>query len=200
MGTTLRHCIDGEDPFSFTDREDQAHAFIDFSAVAALEKNVEIAALRKKPIVIGTTGHGSEIEKKLKDAAREIPIFFSANFSLGVALCVRTLQFLKNNLPKDTQIEMVETHHKSKRDAPSGTALMLARPLDLRSDSIVSHRVDKAQFIHETSLSFGSETIILKHESFSREVYARGALRAAGFLLNQKPGFYTMEALIHEQT
>ena len=198
MGTCLRTLMDASSPFSYTDNAEAASSFVDFSAATALEQNVTLAEKIKKPLVIGTTGLNPESVKTF--STRKIPIFFSANFSLGIALCISTLQRLKKSLPPETHIHIEETHHHSKKDAPSGTALLLARPLDLPTDQITSHRSQETLFIHEVKLSFGAETLTLKHESFSRDVYARGALRAAEFLLDKPPGLYTMEDLIDEKT
>ena len=199
MGTCLRSMMNASSPFSYTDNAEAATTFVDFSAADALEKNVALAEKQEKPLVIGTTGLSHKNVSTLKTTANKIPIFFSANFSLGIALYISTLKKLRKNLPPETQIYIEETHHLSKKDAPGGTALLLARSLDLPADHITSHRGDKTLFIHEVKLSFGAETLTLKHESFSRDVYARGALRAAEFILDKPPGLYTMEDLINEK-
>ena len=196
MGSCLKSLMGASSSFSYTDNTESATACIDFSAPEALEKNVALAERLEKPLVIGTTGLSQANMNTLEFAARKIPLFLSPNFSLGITLCVKTLHLLKNNLPPETKVTLEETHHHSKKDAPSGTALLLARPLALPTDQITSHRGKETRFIHEVKLSLGTETITLKHESFSREVYARGALRATEFILDKPPGLYTMEDLI----
>ncbi len=191
--------MDTQSSFACTDSEEDAEAFIDFSAAIALKHNVEVAIKQGKPLVIGTTGLSQEDLNTIESAAHMIPLFYSANFSLGIALCMETLRLLKNNLPADTEIALEETHHCSKKDAPSGTALLLAQPLSLQPDQITSHRPEETLFIHEMKLAFGAETITLKHESFSRDVYASGALRATEFILNKPSGLYTMEDLLYEK-
>lgn len=199
MGTCLRTLMENSSRFTHTVQAEAATVFVDFSAAAAVEKNIALAQTHGKPLVIGTTGHSAQNDASIRSAARTIPIFISANFSVGVALTIQMLQWLKSRLPQETKITLEETHHISKKDAPSGTALLLARPLSLSKESIRSHRVEKTEFSHEVTLSFGSETLTLKHESFSREVYAQGALKAAEFILDKPPGLYTMEDLIREK-
>lgn len=199
MGTTLRSLMQTHATFEYTDAPAEAAAFIDFSAPAALKATLSVASKGKRPLVIGTTGLTPNDILAIKDSAQHIPILYSPNFSLGIALCMETLRLFKNTLPKETRISMEETHHRSKKDAPSGTALLLAQPLSLPADQITTHRSDETLFIHEVKLSFGAETLTLKHESFSREVYAQGALRATEYLFDKPPGLYTMEDLICEK-
>jgi 4-hydroxy-tetrahydrodipicolinate reductase len=158
---------------------------IDVSSPDALLENLSA----KKPIVIGTTGHKdfSLIEK----AAKELPIFYSANFSLGIALMRKMIEQIKENFP--SEVELIETHHTQKKDTPSGTALLLAKSLPHAK----IHSIRQGDLMGEHTLIFKQEeeTLTLSHSVQSRKVFARGALAAAKFLIHQPPGLYTMDNL-----
>lgn len=158
---------------------------IDVSSSEALLQNLSA----KKPIVIGTTGHLDMAP--IREAAQTLPVFYAANFSLGIALLNQLAPWIARHFPAD--IDVVETHHKTKKDAPSGTALRLAQ--ELPGAKVHSLRSGKVLGEHALHFNNGDERVILSHEVFSRAAYARGALAAAHFLSKQKPGLYTMDNL-----
>ncbi|HSX10956.1 MAG TPA: dihydrodipicolinate reductase C-terminal domain-containing protein [Chlamydiales bacterium] len=159
--------------------------FIDVSAPSALLENLSL----NKPIVIGTTGHldFAPIER----AAKYLPIFYAPNFSLGIALLRRAAAEIARNFPCD--IDLIESHHATKKDAPSGTALQLAKI----APNVHIHSIRSGKIIGEHTLLFNTaeERITLSHETHSRDTYARGALAAAHFLVDKPPGLYTMDNL-----
>ncbi len=162
---------------------------IDFSSPQALQENL----LFGKPIVIGTTGHPDF--SLIEEAAKTIPIFFAANFSLGAAILKQLTAFVANRFPGD--LDLIETHHSEKKDAPSGTALHLVKNLpEARIHSIRSGKI-----IGEHTLIFNNaqERLTLSHQVHSREAFASGALAAAQFLIGKPPGLYTMDNLISEK-
>lgn len=191
---------------------------IDFSRPAATMALLDLCLREKKPLVVGTTGLGEAEMARLKEASQVIPVFFSRNMSLGVNLQLALVQAATRILGPAFDPEIVETHHNLKVDAPSGTALMLA-------EAIEAARAGESQFIfgrHEKnkrrtreeigihSLRGGNvagehsvyflgtdEEIVITHRAGSKRVFADGAVKAAAFLMEQQPGFYTMADMIH---
>lgn len=191
---------------------------VDFSHHSSVSSLLTDAVAKNLPCVIATTGHTEEERALIAEASTHIPIFYSANFSLGVALMAKLVRSVSAFLP-DSEIEIVETHHNRKLDAPSGTALMLAEAAaESRPDAnihtgrsghgkrepneigIQSLRYGNIVGIHEVLFSTGNETITLKHEAHSRALFAQGAVVAAEFLSRQKPGLYDMKDLMAEET
>lgn len=161
---------------------------IDVSSPHALEENLSA----KKPIVIGTTGHPDF--SPIQEASKHFPIFYAANFSLGVAILQKLSRYIAKQFPSD--IDLIETHHVAKKDAPSGTALQLAKNLP----NAKIHSIRSGNIIGEHTLLFNTphERITLSHEAHSREAFAKGAILAAQFLFDKEPGLYTMDNLFKE--
>jgi len=199
---------------SLDDFAGQADIIIDFSFHTGVGALLDYAVRRMLPVVICTTGHTEEEEAMIRRASESIPIFHSANMSIGVALLV-LLAKQAAAVFKDADIEIVETHHKRKKDAPSGTALMIANAIrEVRNDApyklgraghdprnegeIGIHAVRMGNIVgtHEVMLSTETETITLKHEAHSRALFADGALAAAEYLVKQQAGFYDMYDMI----
>jgi 4-hydroxy-tetrahydrodipicolinate reductase len=159
---------------------------IDVSSKEALLENLSA----QLPLVVGTTGH--EDLSLLEMAAQHLPIFYAPNFSLGIALLRKLTAETARLFPAD--IDIIETHHKMKKDAPSGTALLLAKAVP----NATLHSIRAGEIIGEHTVAFTAmeERITLKHEAFGREAFARGALTAARFLCGKPPGLYTMESLL----
>ena len=171
---------------------------------------------RSLPVLIASTGHDDNEKNLIKEASKKIPIFFSANMSLGVAL-LSDLAERVTKLFGDCDIEIIEAHHNQKLDVPSGTALTLANAIkNAREDlefnigrhsngkrlsneiGIHSLRYGSEVGTHEIIFSNGLETITLKHDAKNRALFAKGALKAAEWLINKKPGLYGMKDLIGE--
>jgi 4-hydroxy-tetrahydrodipicolinate reductase len=171
------------------------------------------AVKNEVPVMLATTGQTEDELVAVKAASEKIPVFFSANMSLGVAVLCSLVRRAAEAFP-DADIEIVETHHNRKLDAPSGTALALAGAIkSVREDAnlvlgrsgrqkrekrdvgISSVRLGNVVGIHEVMISTGSETLTLKHEAHSRAVFADGAVLAAEFLSGKPAGLYTMEDL-----
>lgn len=182
---------------------------IDFTTPEATRKHIWLAAKHHKPIVIGTTGLTETDMKEMRDAAKECPLLFSANMSIGVNLLAALVEQASKRLGNDFDIEICETHHHNKMDAPSGTALMLgkatgrpAAPLDrkgMRESGIVGYAVQRGgDVIGEHTVSFfgPGERIELGHRAHDRSLFAKGALRAATWLKDKPHGFYTMRDVL----
>ena len=191
----------------------EADVVIDFSNHAAAPSVAAYAVKRKLPVVIATTGLTAEEKQAVLAAAEHVPIFMSANMSLGVALLVELAKKAAACFP-DANIEIVECHHNRKLDAPSGTAVMLfeavkeVRPDAVRTDGrsgicprtpqeigVHALRLGNETGMHEVWLSTGNETITLRHKAENRDIFAEGALAAAQFLCGKEPGLYSMRDL-----
>ncbi len=186
---------------------------IDFSVPIATFTLLEYAVQNHIPMVIATTGFSKEEEEKIKEYSKQIPIFKSANMSYDIMIMKKLVQWLAPLL-KNTDIEITETHHNRKIDSPSGTAQMLA---DSINDSLGNtlhceyNRHDKREKRDKNEIGINSirggnivgehtvqffgefETFELKHTSYSRNVFAEGAIKAARFLVTMPNGFYCME-------
>ena len=189
---------------------------IDFSIPEASMNILEFAKQKNIPIVIATTGFSDEQLSIIKEASKTIPVFRSGNMSYEINIMADIVSKLATQL-KDSDIEIIETHHKNKIDSPSGTALILADSINdslnnemdyqYNRHSIRQKRSDKEIGIHSirggtevgkhTVLFLGeNETFELTHTVTSRSIFAKGALKAAKFLLNKEPGLYNMKNLI----
>lgn len=167
---------------------------IDVSLASAFAANIQWALSLKKPIVIGTTGLSPNDHDLLLNASKYIPIFYAPNFSLGMAL-MRKLAALTSNHLKNASIDLIETHHAQKKDAPSGSALALAKTID---SPVNIHSLRSGKIIGEHTLLFNTpeERITISHEAHSRDAFARGALAAVRFLSSCTPGLYGMDDLL----
>ena len=192
------------------------NCIIDFSHHSATEALLGFAKKNNIPVVIATTGHTDEEKESILAAAKEIPVFHSANMSLGIALLVELAKTTAKAFP-DADIEIIEKHHNRKLDAPSGTALLLANAIrEVRksakfifgrsgqakreAEEIGIHAIRMGNIIgeHEVIVGTDTQTITLKHEAHSRALFAEGALAAADYLCGKKAGLYDMERMISE--
>lgn len=206
------------DPMEFSGR---ANCIIDFSNPAALENLLSYCKKTKIPIVIATTGHSQQQLELIKAAAEDIPIFRSANMSLGINVLLELVKKAAKILGGSYDIEIIERHHKTKVDAPSGTAIMLAdaaaSQLDFQADYVYERQSRRASRDkkeigissvrggtivgeHEIIFAGRDEVIEIKHSAMSREIFANGAVKAALFLSScTKPGLYDMSNLVSEE-
>ncbi len=190
---------------------------IDFSHPSALSGVLRYALQNKKPVVVATTGLNEEQINSLQLAASQIPVFFSANMSLGVNLLSELCKKAAEVLGNDFDIEIIEAHHNKKIDAPSGTALLLANAVKEGLDyqpvyeydrhskrekrtkhEIGIHAIRGGTIVgeHEVMFAGNDEVITLHHSARSKAVFATGAINAALFLRQQKPGLYSMKDMI----
>ena len=195
---------------SLYDVKDQADGIIDFSSHTATHDLLKYACEKKLPVVIATTGHTEDELAEIRQAAKEIPIFMSANMSVGIAVIINVAKQIASVFP-DADIEIVEKHHNQKMDAPSGTALMIANAIkEVRDDAIFVcgrsgngkrekneigiHALRMGGVIgeHEVFVVTPSQTITVKHEAHTRDLFAEGAISALSFLVGKEPGLYNM--------
>ncbi len=187
-----------------------ADVIVDFSHHSAVKDLLSYSVERKIPVIVATTGHTEDELAVIKKASEKTAVFHSANMSLGVALLTQLAVKAAKAMP-DADIEIVETHHNRKLDAPSGTALMLANAVkNTRKGSqittgrcgqckrekneigIQSVRRGNIPGIHEVIISTDYQTITLKHEAHSRALFAEGAVTAAKFMAGKPAGLYDM--------
>jgi len=180
----------------------EADVLIEFSNPSATVEHLVFAVKHKKAVVIGTTGLSPEQAQKVKEASRDIPIVFSPNMSLGVNLVFRLVREAAQKLGRDYKVDIVEAHHIHKKDAPSGTAKRLAELIKESSgrekEKIDIDSVREGEIVGEHQVRFDSpqDTIVIKHSAKTRDVFARGALEAARFVVKQPPGLYDMQDII----
>ena len=174
---------------------------VDFSHADAVVEICSAALQHRKPFVVGTTGHSKEQRKLIQDTARSLPIVFASNFSVGVNVLFWLARKAAEQLGGDFDAEIVETHHKTKKDAPSGTAKTLADLLKAakqRQREIPVQSIREGEVVGEHTVIFGgpAERLELTHRAASREIFARGALRAAKWIIDQPPGLYSMQNVL----
>lgn len=191
--------------------KEEADVIIDFSHHSATASLVAYAKARKLPLIIATTGQTEEEKAMIAEAAKEIPVFYSGNMSIGIALLVSLVKQAVRMFP-DADVEITEVHHNQKIDVPSGTALMLAEGVKEARDAdstfvigrhengkrrsgeigIHSLRMGKVIGEHEVRIDTGSQTLTLSHKSHSRALFAEGALTAAVYLCGKEKGLYSV--------
>ena len=191
-----------------------ADVVVDFSFHTGVSELLSYCVSNKLPVVVATTGHTDQEKALIEEASKCIPVFYSANMSIGVAVLADLAKKAAAAFP-DADIEIVETHHNCKVDVPSGTALLLAdsikearpsavynigRPDDGKrtKEEIGIHSLRMGNYFgrHEIYITTGSETLTLTHEAHNRTLFAEGALKAAAFLNTKKPGLYNMKDMM----
>lgn len=198
------------------DNNTKFHVLVDFSHESALDKVLGIALDKRLPLVIGTTGYGQSQLRRIKEASQIIPILYETNMSLGMNLLFALVEEAAMVLRDKVDIEVVESHHNRKKDAPSGSAITIVESIEkglgekrkyqygrqgecprekgeigihsLRGGNIVGYH--EANFINEL------ETITIAHEAFDRKVFARGALEGARFIIGKQPKLYGMKDVL----
>jgi 4-hydroxy-tetrahydrodipicolinate reductase len=202
-----------------TEPADRADVLIDFTTPAATLSNLAVMAARRKAMVIGTTGLSAEQLAELRQQAKSIPCVFAPNMSVGVNIILKVIAQVARALGEDYDIEVIEAHHRLKKDAPSGTAFKIAqvlaeatgRDLDAvaaygrkgmigeRKKGEIGMQVIRAgDIVGDHTVLFGGmgERIEITHRAQSRDTFARGALRAAQWVVKQPPGLYDMQDVL----
>jgi 4-hydroxy-tetrahydrodipicolinate reductase len=193
-----------------------ADVLIDFSSAAAAEAICDAAMKSSTALVIGTTGHLAKEKQAIEAAARKIPVVFASNFSIGVNALFSLTEQAAKILGENVDLEIVETHHRMKKDAPSGTAKTLAEILqrarnakklrhgregmigERERSEIGIHSVRGGDVVGDHTVIFAGqgERLELTHRASSRETFARGALRAARWVMGKPPGLYDMRDVL----
>ncbi|HKL74093.1 MAG TPA: 4-hydroxy-tetrahydrodipicolinate reductase [Clostridia bacterium] len=193
-----------------------ADVIIDFSHHSVTAKLCKYAEKTNTPVVIATTGQTDEELEIIKETAKKVPVFFSGNMSIGIVLLIE-LAKKAVSVMTDADVEIVETHHNRKLDAPSGTALMIANAVkEVRPEAnivcgregnekraqndIGIHSLRMGNIIgeHMVLICTESQTITLKHRAHTRSLFAEGSIKAANFLITQSPGLYNMKDMLKQ--
>ncbi len=198
----------------------KANVIIDFTIPKCTFEVLKIASKLKKKVVIGTTGFTKREENLIKKFSKKIPILKAGNMSLGINLLMYLTEITSASLGNNYLSKVFEVHHKYKKDHPSGTALMLGKGIAVGKNKdfykmmgkkylnkkrfpygkkINFNSIRKGEIIgeHEVAFSSGKEIIKLNHEAFDRALYSEGAITAAKWLINKKPGLYSMRNLLN---
>ncbi len=209
------YVTDGEGCYaSISSVTEEADIIIDFSYHAVTGDILSYACEKKLPAIICTTGHTEEEKKEISKTSEKTAVFYSGNMSIGIATLCDAVKRVASVFP-DADIEICETHHNRKLDAPSGTALMLFNAIkEVRPEAeaingragqkkrektdvgISALRMGNIVGIHEVSICTDNERITLKHEAFDRALFADGAIKAAEFMLNKPAGLYDMKKMM----
>ena len=223
MGRLIKETAENNENIRITGFTDElatetGDVIIDFSHYSRLNSLLDYSKEKRIPLVIATTGYSNEILKKIKEAAREIPVLLSSNMSLGVSLLNDILERIVPVLYGNYDIEVIEKHHNKKVDAPSGTAKMIANAINKELDDSMefnygrsgndAKRKEKEIGIHairggtipgeHTVIFAGLDEIVeIKHTALSKKVFAQGSIKAAQYILNKENGLYDMNNLIN---
>lgn len=176
----------------------EAELWIDFSTAASFDEVLKHCVSQKRPLVSGTTGLSEEQKKRLELASREIPLLWASNMSLGVAVLNEALKLFGKLKGFDFQIE--EIHHNRKLDKPSGTAITLQETLQAAVQSPLPEplaiRGGGVFGVHKAWAFSDEELLMFEHQALNRAVFARGALRAADWVIDRGPGLYRMQDVL----
>ena len=198
---------------------ERGEVVVDFTTPAATLGHLRIVAQHRRSIVVGTTGFSATELDELRSVSKQIPCVFSPNMSVGVNVIYKVIAEMAKTLGEDYDIEVIEAHHRLKKDAPSGTALKMAEVLaravnrDLGQVGVYSRKgligerkkgeigiqtIRAGDIVGDHTVMFGTmgERIEVTHRASSRDTFARGALRAAGWVVKQPPGLYDMHDVL----
>ena len=200
---------------SFSEVNIDVDIVVDFSHHSLTEDLIDFAKSKNLPLVIATTGQSEDEKSLINEASKSIPVFFAANYSIGIAVLIKEAKNIAK-IMKDADIEIIETHHNRKLDAPSGTALKIAEGLkEVRTDSnlvlgrsgnkkrekndigINAIRLGNVVGIHEVLISTEHECLSIKHEAYDRGLFAEGAINAVKFMNGKKAGLYGMNDMLN---
>lgn len=211
VGVTLSTSLDGQ--------LDSFDVLIDFTKPAVTMQNIQLCVQAKKAIIIGTTGFSEEQKQQISEAAKQIPIVFSANYSIGINLCFKLLDLAAKVLGDDVDVEVLEAHHRNKVDAPSGTALRMGEVVadalgrnlkevavygregftGVRERETIGFATVRAGDIvgdHTVLFAAEGERVEITHKASNRMIYANGAVRSALWLQEQANGLYDMQDVL----
>ncbi len=200
----------------FVDVEEQADVILDFSNPLVLDDMLDYAIGHNTPVIICTTGFSDAQVQKIKDAAKQIPVFYSGNMSLGINMLIELSKMAAKVLSNSFDVEIIEKHHNQKLDAPSGTAIMIADAISAEmkdsqyvydrhayrkkreKDEIGIHSVRGGTIVgeHEVIFAGHDEVLSIKHQAQSKGVFAAGAVNAAVFIKDKPAGLYDMGDLL----
>lgn len=181
--------VDGEQ------KKDSPELMIDFSLPDVLSKTIEYIKTFNVPLIIGTTGLTKNQLENLKVISEKIPVVQSYNFSIGIQLLLRMIDAIKKDVD-EWDIEIEETHHRFKKDKPSGTAIMIKNTIE-KEIPISSLRLGNIPGIHTVQFGSLGEILKIEHQALSRRTFADGVLKSAYFIMQKQNGFYSFKDVIN---
>lgn len=209
MGQTVAQCLRSEPGMELVGGVDlgddlapllpRADVLVEFALPDATLPNARLCALHRKAMVIGTTGHSAAQREEIRAALAGVPVVWTGNFSTGVNTLFWLVRRVAEIVGPDWRVEIVETHHTAKKDAPSGTARQLQSIVAaVRAMEPPAHSLRIGDVVGDHTVTFGTagERLELTHRASSREIFARGALRAARWVVQQPPGLYDMQDVL----
>ncbi|CCU81124.1 Dihydrodipicolinate reductase [Halanaerobium saccharolyticum subsp. saccharolyticum DSM 6643] len=176
---------------------EKPEVIIDFSLKEAFAETVKVIEQKQVALVIGTTGLDQDDFAELKRLAEEVPVIQSFNFSIGINILSELINKVNQYVDQDWDIEISETHHRFKKDKPSGTAIMLGDLIDRDELEMHSKRLGSEFGEHEVDFASTGEVLTLKHRAYSREAFTRGVLISAEAALDLDAGFYTFKDILN---
>lgn len=205
IGNLIKNIIIKSDEFTFigginSEEKDislvkNADVVIDFSNKSSLDTVLSL----KKPLVIGTTGYDNNDFMKINEYAEKYPVIYSANYSIGMAVCKNAIKYMTNTFSSLESIDIIEMHHNKKKDKPSGSAIILKNAIE-KNVKVETHSIRATNIIgnHSVLLHAQDEMIEIIHSVSNREVFAKGALLAAQFIYNKEPRLYSIDDLLFQ--
>lgn len=185
----------------FPARAPKADVVVDFSSMDFFDQTLEWCAKHKLPLVSGVTGISDKQKAQLAKIAKSVPVLWAPNMSIGVAIMKKILSEME--IPSEFDVHLLEYHHRYKKDAPSGTAKDLEAVLKKKTKrnyaGTSAIRGGGIFGVHRVDLMADSEVISIQHQALDRQVFAKGAVAAAEWLKNQKPGLYTMQDFLNKR-
>ena len=183
----------------FNDIQDALDVVIDVSSIDNFENVTNFCLKNNLPLILASTGHSEDQLLLLERYSLDLPILIAPNLSLGINLLKKSLLSLKGS-KSINKIQITETHHKEKKDAPSGTAIDLAKFIDDYLDldihtEIASIRDDSSVGVHEIKICLDNDELVLTHNAFDRRIFAKGAIKAIEWVSSQKSGLYSMQEI-----
>lgn len=173
---------------------------IDFSHYSAIRDLLGWCILHEKPVVIATTNLSTEEYRIIQEAGKQIAVFQSPNMSIGINALCRGLPIISNALDDDFEVGIFEVHHRNKKDAPSGTAYLLKDALGGKCSAVTSLRIGGVPGEHKIIFAGPHEVLELTHTAYSPKIFAIGAIKAAAFIVDKKPGLYSMDEALDKFT
>ncbi|MGQ9708400.1 MAG: 4-hydroxy-tetrahydrodipicolinate reductase [bacterium] len=175
---------------------DASDVVVDFSVPDTVISNVRLCLAARKPFITGVTGFNDNQLQEIKDAGKTIPLVYAPNFAVGIAVLSRIAQESARLLGKGYDINLIEIHHKKKRDAPSGTAKMLLEKIGVGETNVFSLRIGEVVGEHRLIFGGAGERLELIHRAENRTAFAWGVITAIRWIIGKPAGFYSMSDIL----
>ncbi|MGM0639880.1 MAG: 4-hydroxy-tetrahydrodipicolinate reductase [Thermotogota bacterium] len=178
---------------------EKPEVIIDFSLKEAFSETLKIIKEKEVPLITGTTGLEDADFEKMKEISKKVPIIQSFNFSIGINIMTELLAKMNDYIDETYDIEITETHHRFKKDKPSGTAILLEKILNSKIEEVHSKRLGSEFGEHEIEFANTGEIIKISHRAYSREAFTKGVLLSAKKIFNLENGFYTFKQILNKK-